>query len=87
VALLASIGLGLIEWGYAARWRAAPRGWLACAALTLFVTFWTACGGSSANVIHSPGTPAGAYMLTVTATVTSGSASLKHSTNLGLTVQ
>ena len=64
-----------------------PRGRVALGTLTLLVTLWTACGGGGSSVVHSPGTPAGTYTLTVTATVTSNSATLKHSENLELTVQ
>jgi hypothetical protein len=43
------------------------------------------CGGSSSST--SAGTPAGSYNLTVTATFTSGSATLTHATKLTLVVQ
>ena len=65
-----------------------PRGRVALGTLTLLVTLWTAaCGGGGSSVVHNPGTPAGAYTLTVTATVTSGSATLQHAEKLGLAVQ
>jgi hypothetical protein len=44
------------------------------------------CGGGSGAPPPRPGTPIGAYNLTVTATVTSGSATLAHKTTLTLTV-
>jgi hypothetical protein len=46
----------------------------------------TSCGGGSGAPPPRPGTPAGAYNLTVTATVASGSAMLAHNTTLTLTV-
>jgi photosystem II stability/assembly factor-like uncharacterized protein len=52
-------------------------------ALLLFVALWTSCGGGPTPVTHVPGTPAGTYSLTVTAT----SGSLSHTTTLTLTVQ
>jgi hypothetical protein len=48
-----------------------------------------ACGGGSSNSTSTPsnpGTPTGAYQLTVAATSTSGAATLRHSTNLTLSV-
>jgi len=65
---------------------------LRLAAATLFVLLLVAltipgCGGSGAAVTHNPGTPAGTYSLTVTGTVTSGSATLIHSFTLKVTVQ
>jgi hypothetical protein len=44
------------------------------------------CGGGGAVPLPPPGTPAGTYNLTVTARVTSGSATLAHNTTLTLTV-
>ncbi len=46
----------------------------------------TSCGGGSGAPPPRPGTPAGAYNLTVTASVTSGSETLTHNTKLTLTV-
>jgi hypothetical protein len=43
--------------------------------------------GLGAAVTHNPGTPAGTYSVTVTGTVTSGSATLTHSFTLKVTVQ
>ncbi|HEV2351619.1 MAG TPA: choice-of-anchor D domain-containing protein [Terriglobia bacterium] len=47
-----------------------------------------ACGGGSSPVppVGNPGTPSGTYTLSVTATATSGSATLIRTTNLTLTV-
>ncbi len=55
------------------------------ATLLLLSLGWAACGGGN-SVAHNPGTPAGAYSLTVTATYTSGSTTLTHHVNLTLTV-
>jgi len=49
--------------------------------LVLLLLLWTACGGGW------PGTPPGAYTLTVTGTATSGSASVTHNVTMRLTVQ
>jgi len=46
----------------------------------------TSCGGGSGAPPPRPGTPVGTYNLTVTARVTSGSATLTHNTTLTLTV-
>jgi hypothetical protein len=46
---------------------------------------WSACGGGG-QVVVTPGTPAGAYTLSVTATVTSTAASTKLTHNLNLTL-
>jgi hypothetical protein len=46
----------------------------------------TSCGGGSGAPPPRPGTPVGAYNLTVTAVATSGSATLTHNTSLTLTV-
>ncbi len=86
MALLA-LGMGtLMQRAHVRGGRAVPRSWLALGTVTLLVALWTACGGGSTNVVHNPGTPAGSYNLTVTATVTSGSSTLNHSASLGLTV-
>jgi ABC-type glycerol-3-phosphate transport system substrate-binding protein len=55
------------------------------AVILLLVAASVACGGGS-TVTHTPGTPAGTYTLTVTATVTSGSATLTHNLVLTLAV-
>jgi hypothetical protein len=49
----------------------------------------TGCGGSrsSPSLPVNPGTPAGAYAVTVAITGTAGSATLSHSAKLTLTVQ
>jgi hypothetical protein len=44
------------------------------------------CGGGNGVPLPRPGTPAGTYNLIVTASVTSGSATLTHNTTLTLTV-
>ena len=56
-------------------------------ALLLVALAVPGCGGGGATVTHNPGTPAGTYSLTVTGTVTSGSATLTHSFTLKVTVQ
>ena len=56
-------------------------------ALLLVALAIPGCGGGGAAVTHNPGTPAGTYSLTVTGTVTSGSATLAHSFTLKVTVQ
>ena len=58
----------------------------ATAALLLIILTWVACGGGGGGGTHNPGTPAGNYTLTVTATYTSGSTSLQHTLMLPLTV-
>jgi len=53
------------------------------------LTLASSCGGggSSSGPPPNPGTPAGNYNLTVTATLTSGSATLAHAESLTLDVQ
>jgi len=87
IMMLALMMVALMPWRSWSGGRALPRRRVALGTLTLLVTLWTACGGGGSSVVHSPGTPAGTYTLTVTATVTSNSATLKHSENLELTVQ
>lgn len=58
------------------------------AAIVLVALLWSACGGGGGGGGGgNPGTPAGTYLLTVTATFTSGTTTLKHTQNLTLTVQ
>src|SRR5207249_11156581 len=56
-------------------------------ALLLLALTVPGCGGGGAVAQHNPGTPAGTYSLTVTGTVTSGSATLTHNVVLKVTVQ
>ena len=56
-------------------------------ALLLLALTVPGCGGSGAVAQRNPGTPAGTYSLTVTGTVTSGSATLTHNVVLKVTVQ
>jgi len=49
------------------------------------VMLWSACGGG-AQVVHTPGTPAGTYTLDVSATVTSAATSSKLTHDLKLTL-
>jgi len=56
-------------------------------ALLLLALTMPGCGGGGAVAQHNPGTPAGTYSLTVTGTVTSGSATLTHNVALKITVQ
>ena len=51
----------------------------------LMVMLWSACGGG-AQVVSSPGTPAGTYTLDVSAKVTSTTSTLQHDLKLTLTV-
>ena len=70
--------------------RIATRWYLGAAmssALLLLALTIPGCGGSGAVAQHNPGTPAGTYSLTVTGTVTSGSATLTHNVTLKVTVQ
>jgi hypothetical protein len=48
----------------------------------------SACGGGGGTIVHTSGTPAGTYPLTVTGTVTSGASAntLTHNVNLSLVV-
>ncbi len=83
--LLASATFALLS-----RPRGLERARLGLATALLFVAVvatgaLTSCGGSGAPPPR-PGTPVGAYNLTVTAAVTSGPATLTHNTSLTLTV-
>jgi len=59
---------------------------LALGTMLLLTLMWSACGNSGGAVTHNPGTPAGTYSLTVTATFTSPSGTLTHTVPLTLTV-
>jgi VCBS repeat protein/centrosomal CEP192-like protein/ASPM-SPD-2-Hydin domain-containing protein/FG-GAP repeat protein len=75
----------LLPWRWRAGWQPMPT--FVLPALLLLSIAWSACGGGGgSNVVHDPGTPTGAYSLTVTATYTSGSSTLKHNITLMLTV-
>jgi len=80
----------------ALRNRAEPRtggtrgAWVVCLALWLATLAVAACGGgsgTSAPAQTNPGTPQGAYALTVTGACSSCNTSLSHSINLSLQVQ
>ena len=60
--------------------------WLCLVCTVLLVLVWTGCGGGG-GIVHTPGTPAGSYSLTITGTLTSGSAVLTHSLKVALNVQ
>jgi hypothetical protein len=54
-------------------------------ALTLLMLLaWVACGGGAANVIHTPGTPAGTY--TINFSAADPQANLTHPATVQLTV-
>jgi hypothetical protein len=66
--------------------------WVPAASFTILLGIalaMAACGGSSSSTgpPSGGGTPAGSYTITVTGTVSSGSATLIHATKLTLTVQ
>jgi VCBS repeat-containing protein len=79
--------LGLASVGALAGARKRRAAYLLGACL-LLVMFWSACGGG-AQVVHTPGTPAGTYTLDVKGTVTSTapSATLTHDFKFTLTVE
>jgi hypothetical protein len=83
--LCALLGLASVGALVAARKRRAAYLLGAC---LLLVLLWSACGGG-AQVVHTPGTPAGTYTLDVKGTVTSTapSATLTHDFQFTLTVQ
>ena len=67
-------------------WR---RAWAPLAVAMLGLTLWTACGGGgggSSGGGGNPGTPAGTYNLTVTATCKSGTTTAQHAIILTLKV-
>jgi VCBS repeat-containing protein len=71
----------------AARWRLGlATGLLFIAVLATMAMPACGGGGGGGGGGGNPGTPAGTYTLAVTATVTSGTATLTHQTNLTLTV-
>ncbi|HET7840693.1 MAG TPA: hypothetical protein VFM21_03765, partial [Terriglobia bacterium] len=60
---------------------------LSFAALLLFALISVSCGGrGNDTIIHNPGTPGGDYLLTITATTTSGSSTVTHTITLDLKV-
>ncbi len=64
--------------------RLPPR--LSFAVLLTIALLWAGCGGGGGNVIHNPGTPAGDYLLSVTATTTSGTGATTQTVTLSLKV-
>jgi hypothetical protein len=56
-------------------------------ACLLMVMLWSACGGGGSMVIVTPGTPAGTYMLDVSATVTSAATSSTLTHNFKFTLK
>jgi hypothetical protein len=99
LALLAMVGLsrrGVAafsdRYGGRALLRCPRAGWIRApgivlATVLLLTLVWTACGGGGpSGPVHVPGTPTGSYALTVTATYTSGSTTVAHTTGLTLTV-
>jgi hypothetical protein len=76
--------LGLASVGALAAARKRRAAYLLGACL-LMVMLWSACGGG-AQVVHTPGTPAGTYTLDVSATVTSAATSSKLTHDLKLTL-
>jgi hypothetical protein len=85
VVLLALTMLVVMWWVIGSRGRVSTLPRLALGTVMLLGALGTGCGGASA--VHNPGTPAGTYNLTLTATATSGSTTLQHSVSLELTVQ
>jgi hypothetical protein len=57
--------------------------WAPLAGALLLVLLWAACGGGGGLYVRSGGTPAGTYVLTITATTSD----LSHSTTVELTVR
>jgi hypothetical protein len=75
---------GVLIFGAKSRKTSAKTGrWMALALILAASALWmSACGGSS-NVVHNPGTPAGTYSVSVTASA----GTLTHTFNVQLTVQ
>ena len=90
VALRASHGSALLSWAepgsVAVRWRLGLATGLLFLAVLATLAMPACGGGGGGGGGGNPGTPAGSYTLTVTARVTSGTATLTHTTNLTLTV-
>jgi hypothetical protein len=90
VALRASHGSALLPWAepgsVAVRWRLGLATGLLFLAMLATLAMPACGGGGGGGGGGNPGTPAGSYTLTVTARVTSGTATLTHTTNLTLTV-
>jgi trimeric autotransporter adhesin len=82
---LAAVGAKLMG-GRRPVWR---RAWASLGVVMLSLMLWTACGGSGAGGGGGgvdPGTPAGAYTLTVSGTYASGTTTLQHNITLTLKV-
>jgi hypothetical protein len=90
VALRASQGLALLPWAehrlVAARWRLGLATGLLFLPVLATMAMPACGGGGGGGGGGNPGTPVGTYTLTVTSRVTSGTATLTHTTNLTLTV-
>ena len=88
--VLLALLLGTLAWGvrgWRQRREKLQRAAFLILASGLVLTLEVAgCGGGGRSAASNPGTPAGAYILTVTGTATSGSSTLRHSVNLTLTV-
>jgi len=88
--LLLAVLLAYLTWSVAFRrpGGAIPRRavLLPIAAGLLLALALAGCGGGGGGVTQNPGTPAGAYTLTVTGTVGTGSSAVSHSVKLTLNV-
>jgi FG-GAP-like repeat/Abnormal spindle-like microcephaly-assoc'd, ASPM-SPD-2-Hydin/Cep192 domain 4/HYDIN/CFA65/VesB-like, Ig-like domain len=62
------------------------RGIAARIALLAALAMSASCGGGGSNTVQQPGTPAGNYMLTVTARTTAGTTTVTHTLTLNLHV-
>ena len=91
--LMMTLAVGLRGGGLVGAWprRSGPLRVIQVAgavALAALLTLAVSCGGGgNATTPSNPGTPTGSYSLTITATLTSGAASLKHNLSLTLNVQ